>query len=292
MPEVSLGLPVYNGEKFLARALESVLGQTQSDFELIISDNASMDWSREIVRAYAKKDRRIRFYCQPINIGIARSFNFILRQASAPYFKYVSANDEYAPGLLAECLDALRHDPGAVLAYGRTRFIDGSSERREIYEERAVADMADPIARYDAVRSRLGLNTPIQSGVMRLAALRHCGDLGNYPNSDAVLTAALALRGRFAQLPQVHFYRRWSKEGASSLRSTLEIHRLFEPAVRNVSPYVRIRGHLGHLRQMLKARTSLSVRLRGLARVLRYAYHDRSELLAELRDGLRQPVID
>lgn len=292
MPEVSLGLPVYNGEKYLAQALDSVLGQSHSDFELIVSDNASMDWSRDIIRGFARKDSRIRFYRQPFNIGIARNFNFIVRQARAPYFKYISANDEYAPELLAECLDVLRGDDTAVLCFGRTRFIDDKGERRDLYEERAVADMQDPIARYDAIRSRLGLNTPIQSGVMRLAALRHCGDLGNYPNSDTVLTAALALYGRFAQLPQIHFFRRWGREGASSLRSPLEIHRLFEPMVRNVSPFVRMRGHLGHLRRIFAAPVSWRDRIRGLARVLRYAYWDRSELLGELRDRLRQPVSD
>lgn len=292
MPAVSLGLPVYNGEKFLVKALESVLAQTLQDFELIVSDNASMDWSREIIRAYAMKDSRIRFYRQPINIGVARNFNFIVRQARAPYFKFVSANDEYAPGLLAECLDVLRNDASVVLCFGRTRLIDASGERRDHYEERTIADMEDPIARYDAVRSRLGLNTPIQSGVMRLAALKRCRYLGNYPNSDAVLTAALALHGRFVLLPQDHFYRRWSKESASSLRSPLEIHRLFEPAVRNVSPFVKMRGHLGHLRRMATAPLSWRDRIRGLTRVLRYAYWDRSELLAELRDGLRRPAPD
>ena len=72
-PPVTIGLPVYNGEKFLRQALDSLLGQTMGDFELIICDNASSDATGQICRAYARADRRVRYYRNATNIGAPRN---------------------------------------------------------------------------------------------------------------------------------------------------------------------------------------------------------------------------
>ena len=69
-PRLSIGLPVYNGEDYLAESLEAMLGQTYEDFELIISDNASTDGTADICRRYAKQDSRIRYIRQPRNLGL------------------------------------------------------------------------------------------------------------------------------------------------------------------------------------------------------------------------------
>jgi glycosyltransferase involved in cell wall biosynthesis len=78
---LSIGLPVYNGEKYLAESVDSLLGQTFEDFELIISDNASTDSTAGICRRYAKQDSRIRYIRQPRNIGLAANHNFVIGQA-------------------------------------------------------------------------------------------------------------------------------------------------------------------------------------------------------------------
>ena len=70
VPRLSIGLPVYNGENFLAESIESLLGQSYEDFELIISDNASTDGTEDICRSYAQQDSRIRYIRQPHNIGL------------------------------------------------------------------------------------------------------------------------------------------------------------------------------------------------------------------------------
>ena len=87
VPRLSIGLPVYNGENYLAESLEALLGQSYEDFELIISDNASTDGTADICRRYAKQDSRIRYIRQPHNIGCAPNHNFVIEQARGELFK-------------------------------------------------------------------------------------------------------------------------------------------------------------------------------------------------------------
>ncbi len=77
MPAVSIGLPVYNGDNFLAEAIDSILRQTMEDFELIISDNASTDRTEEICREYAAGDSRIRYYRNESNLGAMANYNLV-----------------------------------------------------------------------------------------------------------------------------------------------------------------------------------------------------------------------
>src|SRR6266536_1939108 len=86
---VSIGLPVFNGERFVAEAIDSILAQTFEDFELIISDNASTDGTEEICRCYAEKDERIRFVRNRENYGAAFNFNQTFHLSSGGYFKWV-----------------------------------------------------------------------------------------------------------------------------------------------------------------------------------------------------------
>ena len=91
--KLSIGLPVYNGELFIERAIESILAQTFTDFELIISDNASTDSTQEICQNFSKKDNRIRIFKQEKNIGVHRNFYFLLSQAKGEYFAWTAVDD-------------------------------------------------------------------------------------------------------------------------------------------------------------------------------------------------------
>jgi len=86
MPRVTIGVPVRNGEKFLRGLLDSLLSQTYSDFELLISDNASSDATEEICREYTKSDERIVYHKQRVNIGLAENYNYLVRSAQAGFF--------------------------------------------------------------------------------------------------------------------------------------------------------------------------------------------------------------
>ena len=100
-PRLSIGLPVYNGADYLAQSLDSLLGQTYEDFELILSSNASTDATDDICRAYAARDSRIRFFRQPTNIGAVPNHYFVFEQATGELFKWASGDDLYARDLLA-----------------------------------------------------------------------------------------------------------------------------------------------------------------------------------------------
>jgi glycosyltransferase involved in cell wall biosynthesis len=126
VPRLSIGLAVYNGERFLTESIESLLGQTYEDFELIISDNASTDGTEDICHTYAKQDARIRYFRQPHNIGSAPNHNFTIHQARGELFKTASHDDLYGRDLLKLCVDALDRWPDVVLAHSWSAAIDDS----------------------------------------------------------------------------------------------------------------------------------------------------------------------
>lgn len=129
MHKVAIGMPVWNGEQFVSEAIESILGQTYGDLELVISDNASTDGTAEICSAYAKQDRRIRCIRQEKNIGAAPNHHEVFRRSSGQYFKWACHDDVLAPEFIHECVRALDADEAAVVCSPSTVLIneDGSS---------------------------------------------------------------------------------------------------------------------------------------------------------------------
>ena len=92
-PLVSIGLPVFNGEKHIQQALDSLLAQSYDNFELNISDNASTDGTEEICRLYAAKDHRVHYYRQPRNVGLMGNWRCVLQLASGEYFMWAQHDD-------------------------------------------------------------------------------------------------------------------------------------------------------------------------------------------------------
>jgi glycosyltransferase involved in cell wall biosynthesis len=118
VPKVSIGMPVYNGEPFIREALDSLLAQTFTDFELIISDNASTDGTEAICREYAAKDDRIRYVRQPENRGALANFQFVLDEAVGEYFMWAAADDIRAPDCLEIYLEHIGKAGGVFTTYG------------------------------------------------------------------------------------------------------------------------------------------------------------------------------
>lgn len=114
VPIVSIGMPVYNGELTLARAIDSVLSQSLTNFELFISDNCSTDGTRAICEAYASSDRRVRFYSQAQNVGPQANFEFVRGMATAKYFMWAAADDIRPPDFLAVNVTFLEARPDYV----------------------------------------------------------------------------------------------------------------------------------------------------------------------------------
>lgn len=126
VPQVSIGMPVYNGEPFIREALDSLLAQTLTDFELIISDNASTDGTEAICREYAARDARIRYVRQAENRGPTANFQFVLDEAAGEYFMWGAADDVWDREWIAELLPLTI--TSQCLVYGRVTTIDGAGK--------------------------------------------------------------------------------------------------------------------------------------------------------------------
>lgn len=206
-PLVSIGIPVYNGERFLGHALDSLLAQSLGDLEIIVSDNASTDRTADICAEYVARDSRVRYLRQPTNIGATRNFNVLPRQARGRYFKWHSANDYCAPRMLELCVGAMEQDPGVILCHGRTALVDEDTGEAMPYDGDVGTTDARPSARFAAASPRLVLNNELFA-VMRLDVLRRTPLNRPYEGGDLVLVLELCLHGRFLLLPETLHYRR------------------------------------------------------------------------------------
>jgi glycosyltransferase involved in cell wall biosynthesis len=205
-PRLSIGLPVYNGERYLAESLDSLLGQSYENFELIISDNASTDGTAGICRRYMKQDCRIRYICQPRNIGAALNHNFVVGQASGELFKWVSHDDLYARDLLKCCIEALDEYPHFVLAHSWTALINGAGVVTETIEHsQATASLRAPERFQSLLYAKAGDEGV---GVVRTKVINNTALHGSYHHADRTITAELVLRGPFYQVPDCLYLRR------------------------------------------------------------------------------------
>jgi glycosyltransferase involved in cell wall biosynthesis len=203
-PSVSIGLPVYNGEKYLANAIESILHQTFSDFELIICDNQSIDQTGQICKDYSAQDARVRYYRNEQNYGVGKNFTKTFRLARGRYFKWACHDDMIAPTFLEKCVRVLDADEDVVLCHTLTRAVGGGESFVRSLEG---ADAATPAARFGAVINRPHWCMDIH-GLMRAETLGRTGLMRSYFGSDKVVLAEMALLGRFARIPEALFLNR------------------------------------------------------------------------------------
>ncbi len=117
IPKVSIGMPVYNGERYLHNVLQCLLAQTYTNFELIISDNFSTDSTKAICKEFCNRDARILYHCQSENIGAANNFLFVLNQARGEFFMWASCDDHWDNNWLEVLLSKM--DIGTVISFGR-----------------------------------------------------------------------------------------------------------------------------------------------------------------------------
>src|SRR5215213_4448949 len=147
-PRVSIGMPVRNGQKYIREAIESILAQTFTDWELIVCDNASTDSTEQIVREFAARDPRVRYHRNPTDIGPANNHNVGFELARGEYFRWHAHDDMIAPEYLAVAVKALDEDPSIVCAYPKTKIIDDKGEFIENYDFRLRTHAAKPSTRF------------------------------------------------------------------------------------------------------------------------------------------------
>lgn len=129
-PLVSIGMPVFNGEKYIEEAIRSLLEQSYRNFELIISDNASNDATQDLCRVYAESDSRIRYIRQIENIGPLANFQFVLSEASGQYFMWAAHDDRWHPHFIERLVTVLEYDSGCGLVFSNyvVRNLDTGAE--------------------------------------------------------------------------------------------------------------------------------------------------------------------
>jgi glycosyltransferase involved in cell wall biosynthesis len=245
-PKVSVGMPAYNSSSWIEMAISSILGQTFSDLELIISDNASTDGTYEICERLARRDSRVRLLRNPVNIGANRNYLAVLDAARAPYFKWATSSDWCAPTFLERCIAALEREPRAVLACPRTLAFEDSPATGLPVPANLDLSSAESAERFIELLSKPGLNNAV-NGVIRRAALLRASRLGVYMGADIVLMAELALMGKFVLIPEDLFYRRMIAQTATKLKSAEEMERHLVPTARAPLKWQHWRYHLGLL---------------------------------------------
>jgi glycosyltransferase involved in cell wall biosynthesis len=195
-PLLTIGMPVYNGERFLAKALDSYLTQSFTDFQILLSDNASTDRTEEIGHEYAARDKRIHYHRNERNMGAGWNFLRVYELATGKYYKQAAHDDFCEPGFLAECIGALEADPEIVVAFTKTRVVDAEGNFLEDYECPLRTDSSDPVVRFADLTLINHRCFPI-FGIHRLSALRKLPPMGSFPHADGVLLAQLGLLGRY-----------------------------------------------------------------------------------------------
>jgi glycosyltransferase involved in cell wall biosynthesis len=136
IPMVSVGLPVFNSEATVGKAIESILSQTYHDFELIISDNASTDNTEAICMKYCALDSRIRFIRQEENIGAGNNFQLVFSQARGTYFMWAAADDTRTANFIEQTVFVLENNSNCVFSSTANCFEgqEKSVERHQNFE--------------------------------------------------------------------------------------------------------------------------------------------------------------
>ncbi len=207
IPKIGLGVPVYNGERYLEETLESLLAQTFQDFEIVICDNASTDSTQEICRRFAARDSRIRYFRSQENRGAAPNFNWSFSLARGDYFKFAPYDDLYRPTYLEKCIAALDASPRAVLAHTQSIDIDENGQEMGLRPDAVEFDHPDPVHRFRYMI--MVVHACLQGlGVIRREVLATTPVIGSFVSSDRALLAELCLHGPFIEVPEPLFLHR------------------------------------------------------------------------------------
>lgn len=203
-PLVSIGMPVFNGEKGLARALDSLLEQDYRNLEIIISDNASTDATPEICGKYVRKDSRVKYYRLGKNLGTIRNFNRVFELSSGKYFMWAAHDDQREPFFVSACVEKLKQCPEAVLCQAHTAaFIEGRNEMVSITNLDSLEGVTGLVERYREALKR----SPATAiyGLYRSSAMRRTQMYQQSIATDLAFIQELSIQGEFVQVPMVLF---------------------------------------------------------------------------------------
>ncbi len=204
-PLVTIGMPIYNEERFLERSLASLLAQDYPNIQVLISDNASTDRTGEIAKRVAMSDPRLQYACVVENVGVASNFRRVLDAAEGKYFMWAAGHDEWSEDLISASVATLESNDDASIAFATSYWINEVGERDN-------RDTDYPDTRGMSLFSRFftvfwGNMHPVL-GVIRLDNLRRTGSIQSFAGADLVLLSELVLMGDFVHAPNAWWNRR------------------------------------------------------------------------------------
>ncbi|MDF8266485.1 glycosyltransferase family 2 protein [Luteipulveratus flavus] len=241
-PLLSVGIPVYNGEKYLAEALDSIRAQTLTDIEILIADNGSTDGTEQICRAAAAADPRVRYLRSETNLGGPRNLNRLVEESTAPLFKWAFYDDRCAPTFLEACVRTLEAHPDAVLAHPRVLTIDEASQ---LTGGRDDADLQLDLEPAHRRLAQLYVRIAEQAlfGVIRTDSLRRTRGIQPLLSDGFILLTELCLQGPFVGVPEQLLYLRDHGEQHGGNRAS-EMRWLGSRRRARVFGYTQVTGHL------------------------------------------------
>lgn len=237
-PKLTVGVPIRNNERWIGRAIDSVLGQTFGDLELVISDNASTDRTVEICADYAERDPRVRFVQNEQDIGILRNYNRLVALGRGEYFRWLGSDDWLEPEYAAECVAALDANPRCIGVTTYQPHLDdaGNLFYREYRGPRVESDL--PHKRFARMlwflQQEHWLMDPNFS-MYRRDVLASTQLLRMMARADRILAAELSLLGPYCHVPRALSNRRRSSETVADVDRKSQVPNLpkFDPSAWN-----------------------------------------------------------
>jgi glycosyltransferase involved in cell wall biosynthesis len=202
IPRISLGMPVFNGASYLAKAIDSILTQTVTDFELIICDNASTDETEALCREYASRDKRICYHRNTTNLGAHPNYNKTFELSCGEFFKWTPHDDVLHPQYLQKCLAAMEADPDCVVSQSYLHYINSNGDTIGYYDSALIGtDSHSPARRLAGLLLRPHPSYEVM-GLYRRSALERTQLLESFHGADRSLLAELTLLGSFTQVKE------------------------------------------------------------------------------------------
>jgi glycosyltransferase involved in cell wall biosynthesis len=286
IPKISIGMPAYNSAATIGASIKSLLEQSFGDFELIVSDNGSTDSTRDIVEGLAQLDRRIRYVCQPENIGANLNYSSVARAARGEYFKWASSSDWCAPTFLAKCLISLEQNDDAVLAAPRTRLFNNELTTATDYTyDIEVLDFT-PVARLVRLTSNLRLNNAV-NGLFRTKSLRRTRLFDAFYHADIVLMGHLAMLGKIIRVDEFLYYRRMEVATATALQDPVAWRKHHYPQMSARVLFQSWKRNCGWMRACMATPMSTAERMRVVNYLLRMCFWDRQSLVDDVQGAFQ-----
>jgi len=288
---VVVGLPVYNGQKFLAAAIESHLAQSFGDFELVISDNGSTDATREICEDYARRDERVRYWPSPQNRGILWNHRRVLDAIDSPnqYFRWAGADDIMEPGLLQAMVTVLDTRPEVEAVVPNTKNIDNEGRITGSMARTLDLQFADVFHRAHEILVR-GYQHVIAYGLLRASTLRALRTAPNYPGWDAIFAWELVLRGQMVQTDGTALLRRFHTGSISQVKTAKEVRKWVEPNARTGMNFPHWTWAYERARVLFATPLAMRDRIRIGKFLLRATFWQRNSLVRDVTQAGRRAL--